>query len=173
MKLDARAILTLAAAGLLTLACLGSSSAAPGHRRPKPAAGTVAFETLVQRGIPGQQGDQIREVVRDPAAWKALWAQLREKDSGVLAHEQPAVDFGKRMVIVAAMPTQSCVSKVTIRGITRQSGALIVDLLEAPPAPNCRCIVSQRPIHAVTVPRTADPVRFEVTQGVTACGGKG
>jgi len=76
-------------------------------------------------------------------------------------------------VIVVAMPTQSCVSKVTIRGITHPPGALVVDLLEAPPAPNCVCMVTQRPIHAVAVPRSDDPVKFVATQGVTACGGRG
>ena len=171
MRAGARASVTLAAAGLLTLACLGTSSASPGRRRPKPS--QVPFVTLVQRAIPGQQGDQLREVIRDTAAWRDLWFRLRERDSGVLPHQEPAVDFQKNMVIVAAMPTQSCVSKVTIRAITRVPGALVVNLLEAPPAPNCVCIVSQRPIHAVTVPRTADPVRFLAIQGVTPCGGRG
>jgi len=172
MKNRARVSLTFAAAGLLILACLGSSSAA-GNRRPKPVSNQVAFVTLVQRAIPGQQGDQIRETIRDIASWKDLWFRLRERDSGVLAHQQPAVDFEKNMVIVAAMPTQSCVSKVTIRGIVHQPGVLVVNVVEAPPAPNCVCMVSQRPIHVVTVPRTADPVRFVATQGVTSCGGRG
>ena len=172
MKNRALALFTFAAAGLLILACLATSSAAAGHRRPKPGSG-VAFETLVQRVIPGQPGDQVREVVRDRAAWRDLWFKLRERDSGALPHQQPAVDFDKNMVIVVAMPAQSCVSKVTIRGITHQPGALVVDLLEAPPAPNCFCMVSERPIHAVTLPRSTDPVRFVATQGVTACGRRG
>lgn len=171
MRLGVHRSLTLAAAGLLTLACLGTSSAAPGNRST-PGSST-AFETLVQRCIPGQQGDQIRKAIRDEAAWKDFWLSLREPGSGVLAHEQPAVDFEKSMVIVAAMPTQSCVSKVTIRGITHPPGVLVVDLLEEPPVPNCRCMVAQRPFHAVAVPRSADRVRFVVTRGVTACGGRG
>ena len=171
MSLAAR-VSVFAAAGLLTLACLGTFAAA-GHRRPPPGSGAVAFETLVQRSIPGQQGGQIRQVVHDAAAWRDLWSSLRERDSGVLAHEAPAVDFEKSMVILVAMPTQSCVSKVTIRGITHPPGALVVDLLEAPSAPNCVCMVAQRPLHAVAVPRTDDPVRFVVTQGVTPCGRRG
>lgn len=158
------------AAGLVAFACLGSSAATTGHRHPKPVSNQVAFVTLVQRSIPGQPGSQLREVVRDATGWRDLWFSLREKDGGVLPHQQPAVDFDKNMVIVAAMPSQSCVSKVTIRAVTQQSGVLLVDLLEAPPAPNCVCMVSQRPIHAVTVPRSADPVRFVATKGVTACG---
>jgi len=152
--------LVFAPAGLLALACLGASSAS----------GPVAFETLVQRSIPGQTGDQLREVVRDEAAWKALWARLRESDGGVLPAEPPAVDFKKDMVIAAALPTQGCVSKVTIRGVVHRPGELVVDLLEAPPASNCVCIVSARPIHVVRLPRSAEPVRFEVEREVTACG---
>jgi hypothetical protein len=171
VKPAASTSLILGTAGLLTLACLGASAAA-GHRHPRPGSNAVAFETLVQRSIPGQQGGQLREVIHDTAAWKDLWSSLRERDSGVLAHQEPPVDFEKSMVILVAMPTQSCVSKVTIRGITHPPGALVVDLLEAPPAPNCVCMVAQRPIHAVAVPRTDDPVRFVVTQGVTPCGGR-
>jgi len=162
-----------AIAGLLTLACLGSSATAAGNRHPKPPSNQVAFVTLVQRSIPGQPGDQLRQVVRDTAAWRDLWFNLRERDSGVLSHQQPAVNFDKNMVIAVAMPTQSCISKVAIQAIVHQPGALVVNVLEAPPAPNCVCIVSQRPIHAVVVPKTADPVRFEVIRGVTTCGGRG
>jgi hypothetical protein len=46
----------------------------------------------------------------------------------------------------------------------------VVDLLEAPPASNCICFVSERPIHVVRLPRSADPVRFEAERGVTPCG---
>ena len=109
--------------------------------------------------------------IRDEAAWKDFWFSLRERGGGVLTPRQPAVDFEKSMVIVAAMPTQSCLSKVTIRGISHPPGVLVVDLLEEPSAPNCRCLVAQRPLHAVAVPRSEDRVRFVVTQGVTACGG--
>ncbi len=173
-----RSVITLAAAGLLTLACLGTSPASGGPRRPKPGASPkpeslVAFETLVQRAIPGQQGEQLRQAIRDSAAWKNFWFSLRERGSGVLAPQEPAVDFEKSMVIVAAMPTQGCLSKVTIRGVSHPPGVLVVDLLEEPPAPNCRCLVAQRPLHAVAVPRSEDRVRFVVTQGVTACGGGG
>jgi len=150
-------------AGLLALACLGASSTS-GRGRPS------ALETLVQRSIPGQTGGQLREVVRDEAAWKALWSRLRESDGGVLPPNPPVVDFKKDMVVAAALPTQGCISKVTIRGFVHRPGELVVDLLEAPPAPNCVCFVSQRPIHVVRLPRSVEPVRFEVERGVTVCG---
>ena len=155
------------AAGLRTLACRGAAIPAP--KTPSAPPAEIVLETILQRSIPGQGGGEIREVARDEASWKALWDRLRE-GGGVLPDEPPAVDFTRDMVIVAAMPTQPCVSKVTIRGIRRNGGELVVDLLEAPPAPNCVCFVSERPLHIVRLPRSTDPVRFKAEQGVTACG---
>ncbi len=158
----------LAVAFFLALACAGAADPKP-RSAAAPPARTVAFQTLVQRGIPGQAGEQIREVARDAASWHALWARLRQGTS-LLPEEPPAVDFTRQMVIVAAMPTQSCVSKVTVRSIRRTGGEVVVDLLEEPPAPNCVCIVSQRPLHAVRLPLLPEPVRFVVEQGQTSCG---
>ena len=164
-------VLTAFAAVFLLVSCAGS--AAPKRPRPAPA-GAVAFQTLVQRGIPGQAGEQIREVARDAASWHALWAKLREGTSPeVLPEEPPAVDFTREMAIVAAMPTQSCVSAVTVRSVRRTGKEVVVNLLEAPPAPNCTCIVSQRPIHAIRLPQMPENVRFAVEHGQTSCGPSG
>jgi hypothetical protein len=122
-------------------------------------------------GVPGQAGKERREVVRDAAAWRTLWAELRQDSS--LAEEPPAVDFDREMVIVAAMETQSCVSRVTIRAVTPSTDGAVVDLLEEPPAPNCRCIVAQRPIHAVRLEKIAGTVRFTAERGQMSCGGGG
>ena len=157
----------LVAAGLLVLACRGSATPEP---TPGTAPAAIVLETVLQRSLPGQAGGEIREVARDEASWKALWDRLREGGGDVLPTEPPAIDFKKDMVLAAAMPTQSCVSKVTLRGIVRSGGELVVNLLEAPPAPNCTCFVSERPIHVVRLPRSADPVRFEAERGVTPCG---
>jgi hypothetical protein len=159
------------AAALLLLACAGSAAPKRARRAPPPA---VPFQALVQRGIPGQAGEQIREVARDAASWHALWARLREGASPeLLPEEPPTVDFNREMAIVAAMPTQSCVSAVTVRSVRRTPREVVVDLLEAPPAPNCVCIVSQRPIHAIRLPLMPEPVRFAVEHGQTSCGPSG
>ena len=161
---------SFAAAGLLLLSCGGASSS------PEPAPGgapePVAFETLVQRSIPGQSGGTLHESARDEAAWTALWSRLREGGGDVLPAQPPAVDFSRDMTIAAALETQPCVSKVTLRKVTLEGGELVVDLLEAPPAPNCVCIVAERPIHVVRLPRSEAPVRFAVERGVTSCGGR-
>lgn len=150
---------------LLAAAC--TSQAAPA-RDPQPAAAALPFETLLQRSFPGQAGPARREVIHDQAAWQQAWTTLREGSD--LPAEPPPVDFDRQMVILAAMETQSCVSKVTIRQVTRSAGALAVDLLEAPPAPNCVCITSERPVHVIRLERIDQPARFDVERGVTSCG---
>jgi len=154
---------TAAAVLLLAAAC----SQAPA-RPSEPAAADLPFETIVQRSIPGQSGPERREVVRDQNAWKTAWTELREGSD--LPEEPPAVDFAREMVIVTAMEMQSCVSRVTIRVVTRTAGALVVDVLEAPPAPNCVCITAERPLHVIRLERVDLPERFEVERGVTSCG---
>lgn len=131
------------------------------------AAASLPIETLLQQSNPGQSGPARREVIRDEATWKTVWAELRE--GSALPAEPPAVDFARDMVILAAMETQGCVSRVTIRGVARQGQELIVDLLEAPPAPNCVCIVSERPVHLIRLQQSDLPVRFEAEQGRTEC----
>lgn len=158
----------LAVLFFLGLACAGAADP-PRSAAARPAR-KVAFETIDQRGIPGQTGDEIRQVARDDASWRDLWASLREGGGDVLPEEPPAVDFDREMAIVVAMPTQSCVSKITIQSVVRQGNGAVVNLLEAPAAPNCRCIVASRPFHAVRVPRIEGDVRFAVRRGQTPCG---
>ena len=129
----------------------------------------LPFETILQTSLPGQAGTEKRELARDAVAWKALWDELREGSN--LPAEPPAVDFEREMVIAAAMETQGCVSKVTIRTVTQTADGLVVALLEAPPAPNCRCITSERPLHIVKLAKQAGPVRFTAERGETSCGG--
>ncbi len=153
---------------LAGVAGCGSSGPVPGNEAGNsPQEGSIELQTIVQQSNPGQGGETVRQVVRDEAAWRALWAKLRE--GSALAEEPPAVDFAREMVAVAAMETQSCVSRVTIRSASRNGNELVLDVLEAPPAPNCVCITSERPIHVVRLPRVDAPERFTVERGQTAC----
>lgn len=134
---------------------------APGEPAPSGDPGEVAFETIAQQSVPSKVGGQVREAVRDQAAWQRVWTDLAG-GSG-LSDEPPAVDFERDMVIAAAMPTQGCVSRVTIRVIAEEAaGGLVVDLLEQPPAPGVACVVSERPFHAVRLARRDGEVRWEV-----------
>ena len=156
------------AVALPALACNGASYS---NSPSEPGSGNVAFETILQRSIPGQTGDRIRDVARDDASWTALWNRLRQGGGeGFLPAQPPAVDFSRDMVIAAALETQSCISKVTIRNVVQGRGELVVDLLEAPPAPSCVCITSERPLHVVRLRKSSDRVRFDVERGVTSCG---
>jgi hypothetical protein len=160
-----RTVVSLAA--LLALACAGAASSKPAA---SARAGAVAFQTIDQRGIPGQAGGEIRKVARDEASWRALWAELRKDGGDTLPEEPPEIDFLRETAIVVAMPTQSCVSKVTVQSVVRKPGGAEVKLLEAPPAPNCTCIVASRPFHAVRFPRIEGDVRFVAQRGQTPCG---
>jgi len=150
---------------LLLAACGSSGSKAA---ETAPAATPVPFATVVQISVPGQSGKQQQVVVRDADAWRTAWGELR-KDSA-LAEEPPAIDFDKEMVVLAAMEAQGCIARVTIRSITRKDDNAVVDVLEEPPAPNCRCIVSARPIHAVRVQKIPGDVSFTTAKGEMPCG---
>ena len=157
---------------LLALACAGSAD--PKRRSPPAGMGPAAFQTLAQRSVPGQSGGEIRKVARDAASWRALWAELRQGASAdLLPEEPPAIDFGREMAVVVAMPTQSCVSRVTVRSVVQEGDGAVVNLLEAPSAPNCRCMVASRPLHAVRLPRLEGAVRFVAEAGQTPCGHPG
>jgi hypothetical protein len=166
MRRPAALLKLTSAVALLALACAAAGAA--------PAAKPVTFTTVVQRSVPGQTGGELRAVARDADTWNGLWASLRQNGGDALPATPPAVDFPREMALVVAMPTQSCVSQVTVQSIGHLGdparGTLLVTLLEAPPAPNCRCVVSSRPVHIVRLPRTGGTLRFVVHQGQTPCG---
>ncbi len=168
VRFAALALLAVSATtGLLTLACRGTAAARSegrGTRRdhaiskPSSSAPSPASPATSSATWPG---------TRPPG--RISGTACAQGDGGILPAEPPAVDFTRDMVLVAAMPTQSCVAKVTIRGVTQTGGELVVDLLEAPPAPNCVCIVAERPLHVVRLPKVDGEVRFDVEVGVTSC----
>jgi hypothetical protein len=149
---------------VLIAACRSSGSDTPASTAPV----AVPFATVIQIAVPGQTGKRLQVAVRDADAWKTLWSDLR-KDSA-LAEDPPAVDFETEMVIVAAMETQGCVSRVTLRSIARTSDKAAVDILEEPPAANCRCFVSSRPIHVVKVQKMSGEITFTTSRGEMPCG---
>jgi hypothetical protein len=149
----------IAAVVLSAASCEGSKTTS----EPTTEQSTMELTTIVQQSIPGGIGGTVREVIRDQAALNAIWSDLG------LPGSAPAVDFGQEMVIAAAMETQSCVSRVTIRSAAEVGGELVVDLLEAPPAPNCVCITSERPVHLVRLRKLDAPPRFTAERGQTPC----
>ena len=154
--------LLLAAFVLTAASCNGEKTVTePGDKTTEQS--VIALTTVVQQSIPGGSGGTVREVIRDQVALAAAWTELG------LPGAPPVVDFGQEMVVVAAMETQACVSKVTIRSASEQGGELVVDILEAPPAPNCICVTSERPIHVVRLRKVDAPPRYNVERGQTPC----
>jgi hypothetical protein len=154
--------LILAAVVLTAASCDGEKTVTePKDKTTEPVVADLT--TIVQRSIPGGSGGTVREVIRDPNALAAIWTDLG------LDGAPPQVDFAQEIVIAAAMETQSCVSKVTIRSAFEQDGELVVDILEAPPAPNCVCITAERPIHLVRLHKVTAPPRYNVERGQTPC----
>lgn len=149
---------------VLAAACRSTGSNTDAPVAPVP----VPFATVIQIAVPGQTGKRLQLAVRDADTWKTIWSDLR-KDSA-LAADPPAIDFETEMVIVAAMETQGCVSRVTLRSITRTSDKAAVDILEEPPAANCRCFVSSRPIHIVRVQKISGEITFTTARGEMPCG---
>ena len=152
--------LFLAAVVLAAASCEGERTVTePRAEQSAPA----SLTTVVQQSIPGGSGGTVREVIRDQVALAAIWTELG------LPGAPPVIDFAQEMVLATAMETQSCVSKVTIRSAFEQGGELVVDILEAPPAPNCICITAERPIHLVRLRRVDAPPRYNVERGLTSC----
>jgi hypothetical protein len=152
--------LLLAAFVLTAASCDGEKTVTEPREREQSA---VELTTVVQQSIPGGSGGTVREVIRDQVALAAMWTDLG------LTGAPPVIDFEQEMVIAAAMELQPCVSRVTIRSASEQGGELAVDILEAPPAPNCICITAERPIHLVRLRKMAAPPRYNVERGLTPC----
>ena len=152
--------LLLAAFVLTAASCNGEKTVTEPREREQSA---LELTTVVQQSIPGGSGGTVREVIRDQVALAAMWTELG------LPGAPPVIDFGQEMVIAAAMELQPCVSRVTIRSASEQGGELAVDILEAPPAPNCICITAERPIHVVRLRKVAAPPRYNVERGLTPC----
>jgi len=153
---------------VLAAACRSSGSDTPVSTAPVP----VPFATVIQIAVPGQVGKQLQVAVRDADTWKTMWSDLRK--GSALAEDPPAIDFETEMVIVAAMDTQGCVSRVTLRSITRTNtrtnDKAAVDILEEPPAATCRCFASSRPIHIVRVQKMSGEITFTTSRGEMPCG---
>jgi hypothetical protein len=157
----------LSAFGLtLVLACNTGGAGAPLDAGDPPRAQlsrNVPFQTVAQASVPGGAGGPVREAIHGDDDWRTVWSELGA------AGGPPRVDFSRNMVILVAMETQSCVSKITVERITETAEGLRIDLLEQSPGPNCVCITSERPYHAVRLPQTDTRVYFEARRGFSNC----
>lgn len=99
--------------------------------------------------------ERQRTVIRDAAAWAALWNEITAPYQPRPA--LPAVDFATEMVIVASMGTRPTGGyAITIDGVYDADGKLYVAVRET--SPGAGCMLTQAltsPMTAVRVPRRA------------------
>lgn len=113
--------------------------------------------TTLARGDSSGVLDPGRVVVRDAAAWHALWSA----HAGASA-QPPAVDFSTTMVVaVFAGERPNAGYAIEIVGVRQESSALAVMVNEIQPLPSAvaaQIIVT--PFHIATLPRYSGEVRF-------------
>jgi hypothetical protein len=169
----------LAAAALVLAAACTPSQPSPSMDPSPPAGGGAAAAD----SVPLRRFDEAaayfrynsglsspaREVVRDEGAWSALWARM------VAGHHPfppaPAVDFGREMLLVAALGQRATGGyAVRIESVTRSGGELVAHVAERRPGPGCGTTQAvTAPADVVAVPRSARPVRWAVREVVTEC----
>lgn len=123
----------------------------------------VGFQTVLKTVLPGDLTQQPnREVIRDRAAWQAMWTGLYGGNPPSL----PQVDFDSEMVVLAVGP--GCCGDVEILSIDQRGGELVVKALSQA-SPNTLCLLADFSVHVVRLPRFEVPVRFEVRTGERLC----
>ena len=176
--MDRLAIGRLTASALL-LASLGCASATdiapPGQAAEVPAGaaaiGLVPFPdgtTQLARVNTGVT-EHARLVLGDEVSWTALWGRVV---TNLFPHPPaPAVDFGRNMVVAAAMgmkPTGGFA--IAIDSAYSSGGHIYVIVRES--SPGDRCAVPQMitaPFAAVLLPRSSEPVLFVERAVVSRC----
>jgi uncharacterized membrane protein len=117
--------------------------------------------TTLAKGDSSDILDPARHVVRDPAAWAALWA------SHAPGSEPPHVDFATEMVVAAfagERPTPG--HAIEIVGARRESAALAINVSDVqPPRGMIAAQIIVTPFHIVTLPRYDGDVRFTDASG--------
>lgn len=113
--------------------------------------------TTIARGDGSGIVEPRRTIVRDAAAWRALWAAHAGPGS-----EAPVVDFGSHMVAAAfagQRPTPGY--QIELTALRREGVALVIVMDERMPAPGTiapQMIVT--PFHIAALPRYDGDVRF-------------
>ncbi|HZP48293.1 MAG TPA: protease complex subunit PrcB family protein [Vicinamibacterales bacterium] len=135
---------------LLALSCVSSLMMA--------AAANAQTPRTIEKGEQSNIDDAKQVVVRDAAAWRALWQQHQPD------RPPPAVDFAKESVVAIFLGSKPTAGyNVTILSTTEGGGALIVKYREERPKPGgITAQILTFPYHIVAIPKvTATNVKFE------------
>lgn len=135
--------------GLLALSLTGC----PATRQ---VAGPQPMQPLAQETYSAAKAPR-REVLRDPAAWQALWSELQ-----VARRIAPPFDFERQMVLFAALGERRTGGyAIEIVRAEIVEGRLIVHVRETRPQPGALATMAlTAPFHAVAVPRHDLPVSW-------------
>ena len=110
-----------------------------------------------------------RHVVRDAAAWSALWARITEPYGP--RPPVPQVDFRREMVLVAAMGTRSTGGyTIRIEGVEGGGSEWVATVAEQRPGPRCGTTQAlTSPVDIVVAPRSDRPIRWTTREVVSDC----
>jgi hypothetical protein len=168
----------LFAAALAASAACASPRETPAMDVPADQAPRVEGDSIPLRRFGDDVAARIRfnggltergeQVVRDPAAWSALWSRMTARQS---PSPVPSVDFGSEMVLVAAMGQRSSGGYVvTIDRVDAGPGGLTVHVTHRAPGPRCGTTAAlTEPVDVARIPATSQPVRWSVRQVVQDC----
>jgi hypothetical protein len=147
--------LALASMLLVLLAC--------DHSPTEPLTGEIHFQTVLKASLPGTSPDREgQEAIRDRATWQAAWTKLHAESPQPL----PEIDFGREMVILVLGP--GCGGDTTINSIVRERGELVINA-ETSSCNFKSCGIADFSLHAVRLPRSEVPVRFNLRRSEGFC----
>ena len=135
--------LLIGLAGFLLLGCVTGSHAE-----------TLPVRSLVKAAFSGIQ-DPKHEVIKDKAAWEAVWARHVANTKGAVP--RPEVDFSKDMVILVAMGRQNTGGySIQVSSVQTKGDTLEIAVTRTTPPPGTMVIQAlTAPVHMVAVPRSA------------------
>lgn len=155
---------------VLTVLLLTAAVAACGGPAPNgvPADATLLGDGQVETLVSTDDSDFLeprRQVIRSPGPWAEAWRQLDREGRA------PDVDFGDRMVILAATGTRpSGGHGIGVDSVYRYDGSLFVTVRETSPGDSCVVTTAlTHPATAVLVPRVEGSVEFVEEETVAEC----
>lgn len=114
--------------------------------------------------------EPVRAVVRDSAAWNALWQAIARPFYP--PPPLPQVDFDRDMVVVAALGARpSSGYDIVIEGARQDTSSIEIALRTSSPAAGCPVSAAvTQPVDLATIPASARPVRFRERSTIVPCG---
>lgn len=114
--------------------------------------------------------DSVRAVVRDSAAWVDLWRVINRPFYP--PPPLPPVDFGRDMIVIAALGARPTAGyDIVIEGARQDSAAVEIALRTLSPAPGCPVSAAMtQPVDLATIPASPRAVRFREKSVIVPCG---